>query len=107
MFITFKIYNKNKKEISWKKKFYMCFIYVYFWNHEMNNPIYFILNFIHSFHSFSHSLKYLFFYYFSFHWYNKSLFNVVVIIVRAALKPSKKEEEEEAEEEDEKTTNKG
>ena len=31
--------NDDKKEISWKKIFYMCFIYVYFWNHEIDNPI--------------------------------------------------------------------
>ena len=29
----------DKKEISWKNIFHMCFIYVYFWNLKMDNPI--------------------------------------------------------------------
>ena len=34
---TFKLY--NKKKYHGKKIFYMCFIYVCFCNHDMDNPI--------------------------------------------------------------------
>ena len=34
---TFRLY--NKKEISWKKIFYMYLIYIYFWDRKMDNPV--------------------------------------------------------------------
>ena len=35
---TFKLYNKKLNIM--KNIFYMCFIYIYYWNHEMDNPIF-------------------------------------------------------------------